>query len=156
MKRLFILMLCFIATLNIQAQKELSIDNIFEGKGIDKSRVTETIIRGDQLKPYHLTSFHSVKFNATESERDEVEKQFYIYINHNELRNNDGKTNSEMEIRGGHLYYGISEVKSGSPFDRRYICYQCGSSTHGFFSLTLVILEGHVSLQDLRKMFKKK
>lgn len=157
MKRLIFLMLCITAAMSIQAQNELSINDIFEGKGIDKSRITETIIRGEQLAPYHLTTFHSIKFNVNEKERNDLEKQFYAYISKNAARSEGGKTNSEMESRGGHLYYAIAEVKSLSPFNRRYICYQCSSTPIvGLSSLTLVSLEGHVSLQNLRKMFKKK
>lgn len=156
MKRLIFLMLCITTAMSIQAQNELNIDAIFKGKGIDKSRITETIIRGEQLEPYHLTAFHSIKFNVNDKERNDIEKQFYAYISQNAARNNGGKTNSEMESRGGHLYYAIAEVKPLSPFDRRYICYQCSPDANDTFRLTLVSLEGHVSLQNLRKMFKKK
>ncbi|MDE5999466.1 MAG: hypothetical protein K2H04_05275 [Bacteroidaceae bacterium] len=157
MRRLIFLMLCITTAMSIQAQKDRGINDIFEGNGIDKSRITETIIRGEQLEPYHLTVFHSIKFNATEKERNDIEKQFYTYISQNASRNDGGKPNSEMESRGGHLYYAIAEVKPLSPFDRRYICYQCSSTPMaGTFSLTLVSLEGKVSLQNLRKMFKKK
>ncbi|MBQ6965003.1 MAG: hypothetical protein IJP82_04855 [Bacteroidaceae bacterium] len=156
MKRLMILILCAITTVSIHAQKWLSISDIFEGKVIDKSRITETLIKGEQLEPYHLTSFHSVKFNATEKERDDIEKAFYTDMTQHAAKNSSGKPNSEMENRGGHLYYAIAEVKPDSPFDRRYICYQCSKGAHATFGITLVCLEGHVSLQDLRKMFKKK
>mgnify|MGYP006873053893 CR=1 FL=1 len=156
MKRLTLLILCIIATAGIHAQSRVSISDIFEGKVIDKSRITETLIRGEQLEPYHLTSFHSVKFNASEKEREEVEKAFCADMTQYAAKSNSGKPNSEMENRGGHLYYAIAEVKPESPFDRRYICYQCSTGAHGTFGITLVCLEGHVSLQDLRKMFKKK
>ncbi len=148
-------MLCITTAMSIHAQKELSINDILKGNGIDKSRVTETIIRGERLKPYHLTSFHSIKFNATEKERDDTEKQFYTYITQNAAQGKDGKTNSELESRGGHLYYAIAEVKPLSPYDRRYICYQCSPDANNTFRLTLVTLEGRVSLQNLQKMFKK-
>ena len=156
MKRLILLILNVVITASLYAQKGLNINDIFEGKVIDKSRITETLIRGEQLEAYHLTAFHSVKFNATEKERNVVEKAFYADMAQNDIRKEKGKENSEMENRGGHLYYAIVEVKPYSPFDRRYICSQCSTETHGAFGITVVCLEGQVSLQDLRRMFKKK
>lgn len=156
MKRWILLVFCTTVAMAIHAQKRLNISDFFDGKDIDKSSVTETFIQGDQLKPYHLTSFHSVKFNTSEKERDYLEKDFYGYMMRNAVKTAGGKSNCEMESRSGHLYYAIVEVKPSSPFDQRFISYQCSTTPRGTCDITLVCLEGHVSLQDLRKMFKKK
>ncbi|MBR1668594.1 MAG: hypothetical protein IJ693_09995 [Bacteroidaceae bacterium] len=156
MKRLILLILCTVSMTSIQAQRGLNINALFEGKVIDKSRLTETLVRGEQLEAYHLTAFHSIKFTASEKERDLAEKAFYADMTQNDIKKDKGTLNSEMENQGGHLYYAIIEVKPDTPFDRRYICYQCSEGTHGTYNITLVCLEGKVSLQDLRRMFKKK
>lgn len=153
MKRFLLLILCLVSLVHADAQSGLYINDVFEGKDISKKEMVETLIRGDQLSQYLLTVFHSVKFTATEQQRDAVEKKFKMDMEHN-TKKSGNKQNCEMEIRGGHLFYAIVEVNSRSD-ERRYISYQCSATTApNRYNITLVYIEGYCDLKKLKKIFK--
>lgn len=153
MKRVILLIICFISLVTIHAQSGLYINDVFEGKDISKKEMVETLIKGEQLAQYHLTVFHSVKFTATEQQRDAVEKKFQMDMEHN-TKNSNGKQNCEMEMRNGHLFYAIVEVDSHS-FERKHISYQCSATTApNKYNITLVYIEGYCDIKQLKKIFK--
>lgn len=154
MRRFTALVICLLALPYAHAQSGLYINDVFEGKDIDKKKMVETLIRGEQLARYRLTAFHSVKFTATEQLRDVVEKKFQMDMERNAIPQK-GKQNCEMELRNGHLFYAIVEVGTRSSVERHYISYQCSTTTApGKFNITLVYIEGHCDINQLKKIFK--
>lgn len=155
MKRFILLIFNFIILSAMQAQEGLHINTVFEGKVIDKDKMVETLIMGEQLSRYNLTAFHCVKFTASSEQRDAIEKLFKMDIE-DHGKNLISNENCEMELRNGHLFYAIAEVKSQSPFLMRYISYQCSSTTvsNNRHNITLVCIDGRCKLQQLKKFFK--
>ncbi|MCH5174986.1 MAG: hypothetical protein J1F40_03810 [Prevotellaceae bacterium] len=154
MRRIILLFLCFISLTNAYSQSGLYINDVFEGKDINKKEMVETLIKGEQLAQYHLTVFHSVKFTATEQQRDVVEKKFQLDMENN-TKNFSNKQNCEMEMRNGHLFYAIAEVDSHSYAERKHISYQCSATTvPNKYNITLVYIEGYCDLKQLKKIFK--
>ena len=71
-----LVMLC--VSLCAFAQKGLRINDVFEGKVILKSKMQESLIKGDNLASYNLKVLHTVKFTTPfKLRREEVEKLFY-------------------------------------------------------------------------------
>ncbi|MCR5535456.1 MAG: DUF6108 family protein [Bacteroidaceae bacterium] len=145
-----LVMLC--VSLCAFAQKGLRINDVFEGKVILKSKMQESLIKGDNLASYNLKVLHTVKFTTPfKLRREEVEKLFYEDM---ENRLSDDDENMELETRNGHLYYAIVQLSDTEKGAHRYICYQCRDKS-GDYDITLVYMEGKASLADLRRTFKK-
>lgn len=154
MKRFILLIISLIVISYAHGQSGLYINDVFEGKDISKKDMVETLIKGEQLAQYHLTTFHSVKFTATEQQRDAVEKKFQMDMERN-TKNLHSQQNCEMELRNGHLFYAIAEVDTRSWPERRYISYQCSATTApNKYNITLVYIEGRCDLNKLKKIFK--
>ena len=153
MRRLFtILWMLTSICLSALAQKGLKINDVFEGKVILKSKMQESLIKGDNLAAYNLKVLHTVKFTTPfRLRREEVEKLFYEDM---EKRLSDDDENMELESRNGHLYYAIVQLSNTEKGAHRFICYQCRDKS-GDYDITLVYMEGKASLADLRKTFKK-
>ena len=152
MRRFILLIICFIPIAATYAQSGLHINDVFEGKDISKKEMVETLIKGEQLAQYHLTVFHSVKFTATEQQRDAVEKKFQMDM---ESKSSNNQQNCEMEMRNGHLFYAIAEVDSHPYSGRKHISYQCSATTvPNKYNITLVYIEGYCDLKQLKKIFK--
>ena len=157
MKRIILLIICILSLANANAQSGLHINDVFEGKDISKKEMVETLIKGVQLEQYQLRVFHSVKFTATEQQRDAVEKKFQMDLDDHIKTYSDNTTNYEMERRGGHLFYAIAEVNARSHSGRQYISYQCSATTiPNKFNITLVYIEGYCTFDQLKHTFKKK
>ena len=145
-----LVMLC--VSLCAFAQKGLRINDVFEGKIILKSKMQESLIKGDNLASYNLKVLHTVKFTTPfKLRREEVEKLFYEDM---ENRLSDDDENMELESRNGHLYYAIVQLSNTEKGAHRFICYQCRDKSGGY-DITLVYMEGKASLADLRRTFKK-
>ena len=134
------------------AQEGLQINEAFEGKVIDKQCMQESLVKGENLKPYKLEMLHTIKFAAGSKDRAKLNA---LFTKDMEERISDDDSNMEYESRDGYIYYAIVQLTDNKKGRHRYICYQCKeNSSH--YDITLVYMEGTASLADLRKTFKKK
>lgn len=134
------------------AQKGLCINEVFEGKLIEKERMQESLVKGDNLAAYNLKVLHTVKFGANDEERARVDQ---LFTEDMKERISDDDSNMEYESRDGFIYYAIVQLTDNKEGTHRYICYQC-KERYSHYYITLVYMEGMASLSDLRKTFKKK
>lgn len=137
------------------AQAGLNINDIFEGKVVSRKFMNESIIQGESLKAYSLDVLRTVKFTATEKERDEVERLFMLDI---EPFMHGTTDNIELEKREEHLYYAIVQIanaKKGDEEKNKYICYQCRKNAK-MFDITVVYMKGEATMLQLRDTFRKK
>ena len=136
----------------VTAQEGLQINEVFEGKILDKEEMRESLIKGETLEPYKLDMLHTIKFAANSKERAKVNA---LFIRDMEDRISNDDSNMEYESRDGYIYYAIVQITDNKKGRHRYICYQCrDKSDH--YDITLAYMEGKASLADLRKTFKKK
>ena len=139
-------------TLCTTAQEGLHINEVFEGKVIDKQYMQESLVKGQNLDPYKLKVLHTVKFSGDKTHRGKVDALFNMDM---QERISDDDSNMELESRNGFIYYAIVQLTDNKEGTHRYICYQCRDRSN-HYDITLVYMEGKASLADLRKSFKKK
>ncbi len=141
----FIILLMVFATTN--AQSHLNIAPMFDGSPRWKLKFTAVHLEGNYLKPYNLTLFKSLTTHDSRN-YDEIE----------EMVEKDGKNAIDKECGyiNGKLYYAFYQMK---PKDNKYqyIFYRNSSlRKEQPNEVTIVYMEGYVSLQELKKMFKNK
>ena len=134
------------------AQEGLRINEVFEGKVIDKQCMQESLVKGENLAPYNLKVLHTVKLAANDEVRAKVD---HLFNEDMKERISDDDSNMELESRDGFIYYAIVQLTDNKARTHRYICYQCKEKSN-YYDITLVYMEGKASLADLRKTFKKK
>lgn len=134
------------------AQEGLHINEVFEGKLLDKEEMQESLVKGENLAPYNLKVLHMLKFSAGSDDRARVDR---LFCQDMQQRISDDDSNMEMESRDGFIYYAIVQLTNTRKGLHRYICYQCRDKSD-YYLITLVYMEGKASLADLRKTFKKK
>ncbi|MCI6642722.1 MAG: DUF6108 family protein [Alloprevotella sp.] len=134
---LMLLLLMGVSTMAM-AQKGLQVERLFAGKVVPRQKMTETFVKGQRLSSYRLTLFRSLRFTATEAERQQVEA----------LVRNDAKTatSKEVDIRNGQWQYALCQLPP--THTQRYLCYQRTGN-----SLLVVYLEGSATLSELKNMF---
>jgi len=147
MKRLMlILLLSFCLFPVVQAQKGLHIGEFFNRKF---AKATLVQVEGRELKPYHLTLYRSFSIGETENVADRMEQCVMA-----DARLAYSKETGEL---GERLYYAFLALppREGQQANR-YIFYRNVSLRQGGKDeLTLVYMEGSVTMDELKKLFKK-
>lgn len=128
----------------IWEQTGLQIDSLFSWEFVPAAKITVSVVSGKKLKPYNLDYFRSVRFLATEAEKDKV----ISWIESDARRAED----KEMESEGGKLTYALLCFPAGNSRNR-YIGYQVKAAVEGDY-VTVVYLSGKATAQDLRVIFK--
>ncbi len=149
MKRLIItsgLLLLFV--LHAHAQTNLSIRVFFDDNYPYANESRMVWVEGKELKPYHLKLYRSI---STEKKQEMMEMELAVL--------KDGKEAADKEIGyiGQRLYYAFLSFKplaAGSNI-KRYVFYRNASlKSKDKKDATLVYMEGTVSMEELKKMFK--
>lgn len=143
-KVFLIVALCLFALMPAYAQKGLQIDSLFNGKLVNVSTMTESIVSGKKLNPYNLDYFRSVRFVADDGKIAKVAT----------LIRNDSMIAEEkdMESEGGRLVYAL--LKFPRKMDKnRYVGYQV-KRIGGSDYVTVVYMEGAATVEDLKVIFK--
>lgn len=136
------LMICAVSA--AVAQKNLKINQAFDGRYRDNPAVQEVFITGSQLRGYGLSLYHSLTIQGMPEEAKALEKMVV----------NDGKNAVDKEIvyRDGGLYYGFYQFDA--KFDGyRYIFYLDQNRTGGNKTI-LIYMEGVASPEVIKKMLK--
>lgn len=92
-------MVMMIVATAASAQKGLNVDNIFDGRYRDNKGAVETIIRGEAIRKYDLSTYHSLTLADMPDAADYIES----LIRKDEA---DALTR-EVNYRDGKLYYGF-------------------------------------------------
>ena len=149
MKRLIIMILvsvCF--ALKLDAQQNLAISPFFDEKSAYTKDARMVWVDSPELEPFKLTLYKSI---STEK-KDVVEKM-------EKAVRKDSKMAADKEIGyiGDNLYYAFVTLKPAALNStlKRHIFYRNASlKPHGKKDATLVYMEGHVTMDELKKMFK--
>lgn len=140
-RRIILFLLFLFSVMGMQAQTGLAINPVFKGAVVPASRMVETSVRGRSLSQYHLTYYHSLRFEASKKE----------LLTINSLFDQDRKQAVETY-----------RVEKGSHAGKYIISLQPQGRTHRFLcfsfqntNVTLVYMEGSVgSLRELRKLLE--
>ena len=143
-KLLLVVALCLGALLPAHAQKGLQIDNLFSGKLVDMSMVSESIVSGKKLVPYNLDYFRSVRFMADEKQVSKVTK----WIREDAQMAEE----QDMESENGRLVYALLKFPRRME-KNRYVGYQI-KRISGKDYVTVVYMEGAAIVEDLKVIFK--
>ena len=147
MRRHLTIILMLMAFAATNAQSNLNIAPMFDGTPRWKLKFTAIHLEGKYLKPYDLTLFISLTTRDSRN-YDEIE----------DMVEKDGKNaiDKESGYINGKLYYAFYLMK---PKDNKYqyIFYRNSSLRKDEPNeVTLVYMEGYVSLKELKEMFKNK
>lgn len=137
-------------SLSAKAQDGLHIASLFNGQYHDHKDATEVLMKGRKLAPYHLTLFRSLTLNTATARTLPIEK----------LVRADGANavDKEVNLRGGHLYYGFYQLKPKGK-THRYLFYRNNSLKPGTghpLTLTLIYMEGTATIDELKRTFGSK
>lgn len=164
MRHLLLSILFLLTILPAKAQKGLYVNEIFEGDIVKKTYMVDNLIKGEQLKPYKLTFFRSLKFKASAEGRAKIEKLVSEDIKNSldlELERQRGKESDKNATPLSPPFsYVMMTLPPDGKFDpnspnRWYLCYQCTPYKKNEYAITLVFMKGHATVKELRKMFKK-
>ncbi len=148
MKRLlFFITILTLTALPLYAQKGMAVAALFDGRYKNRPDATEVLVKGRPLKSYGLTLFRSLTLKPSAAEAKHIEQ----------LVRTDGRQAIDQEtgMKNGRLYYGFYCFP---PRDGhyRYLFYRNDAVRSGRQpDLTLIYMEGTVSLDQLKRMFTK-
>lgn len=148
MKRWVILWIIILSVLSGYAQKGMHVDALFESCFKHDKRAVEVLIKGKELKKYHLTLFRSLTVTDAPAVSEEIE----------ELVSRDALAAVDKEEGrvGKKLYYGFYCFPPRDD-NYRYLFYRNTLVAPGSkkkAEVTVVYMEGEVTLEELKQMFK--
>ena len=148
MKRWVILWIIILSVLSGYAQKGMDVDALFESRFKHDKRAVEVLIKGKELKKYHLTLFRSLTVTDAPAVSEEIE----------ELVSRDALAAVDKEEGrvGKKLYYGFYCFPLRDD-NYRYLFYRNTLVAPGSkkkAEVTVVYMEGKVTLEELKQMFK--
>lgn len=147
-RRWIILGIIMLAVLPLWAQKGMHVEALFDGRFKQDKRAVEVLIKGKELKKYHLTLFRSLTVTDSPTLFKEIEA----------LVSQDAETAVDKEVGkvGTRLYYGFF-CFSPKNESYRYLFYRNTSvvpNSNKKSEVTVVYIEGQVTLEELKQMFK--
>ncbi len=132
------------ATLHARANTPAALEALFNGPYHNHKNATETVITGAPLKPYSLSTFHSLAVRKDPALATALE---------NAVKSDGAQAIWQETVnRGGRLESGVYELKSQNK-TRRYILY-LNSFISGGNEATIIYLEGKATPQQIKKLIK--
>ena len=148
MKKVFtitILMLAFVV--EAQSQTSLQIAELFNGSYKRKDNAIEVVVKGNQLKRYKLEVFRSLTIKNDPKDFERIEK-----LVEQDEKHAISKETGHIGERLYYAFYCFSPQKGRF----RYIFYRNSSLRKTESNeLTLIYMEGNVTMDELKVMFKK-
>ena len=148
MKRIYAIIVLMLAlVMEGQSQTGLQIAELFNGKYKRKDNAIEVVVKGNQLERYKLKVFRSLTVKNDPKDFERIEK----------LVEQDEKNAISKETGriGERLYYAFYCFPSEKEH-YRYIFYRNSSLRKTESNeLTLIYMEGNVTMDELKIMFKK-
>ena len=147
MKRFLLITLITLLALpfSARAQEGLQIDSLFNDGFVPKSRITESIVSGRELRPYNLDYFRSVRLQASDGEI----RRIVSWIEGDALM----AVEKEMDLENSEMVYALLRFGSNNG-KNRYVGYQVKESSGGSKYVTVVYMTGKASARDLKIIFK--
>ena len=147
-RRCIILGISFLVLLPLWAQKGMNVESLFDGRFKQDRRAIEVLIKGKDLKKYHLTLFRSLTLTDAPELSEEIET----------LVIKDAETAVDKEVGkvGSRLYYGFYCFPPKNE-SYRYLFYRNSSvapDSSKESEVTIVYMEGEVTLEELKQMFR--
>ena len=146
-KILIIVILMFAWVVEAWSQEDLYIAELFNGQYKRKDNAIEVIVKGNQLERYRLKVFRSLTVKNDPKDFERIEKLV--------LQDEKNAINKETGHIGQRLYYAFYCL----PSKKNHYCYifYRNSSLRKVEDneLTLIYMEGNVTLDELKAMFKK-
>ncbi|MBQ8521994.1 MAG: hypothetical protein IJ456_11640 [Bacteroides sp.] len=147
MKRLIVgIMMTLAFVCEGRAQEGLHIAGLFDGRYKRSDNAIEVTIKGKELKPYRLTYFRSLTIKESPADFERMER----------LVKEDAREAVDKETGhiGERLYYGFYCLPPRKGV-MRYLFYRNSSLRKVEpCEATLIYMEGNVSLEELKEMFK--
>lgn len=134
--------------LPLAAQQGMHVEELFNGRFKKDHRAVEVLIKGKELKKYHLTLFRSL----TISNAPEVFEKMEALVRKDAVHAVD----KEVGTISNRLYYGFYCFPSQND-TFRYLFYRNTAAKPGSEKqpeATLVYMEGKVTLEELKQMFQ--
>ena len=148
MKKVFAIIVLMLAlVVEGRSQTGLQIAELFDGQYKRKDNAIEVVVKGNQLERYRLKVFRSLTVKNDPKDFERIEK----------LVEQDEKNAISKETGriGERLYYAFYCFPSEKEH-YRYIFYRNSSLRKTESNeLTLIYMEGNVTMDELKKMFKK-
>lgn len=131
-----------LAILPAAAQNDLAVGSIFDGRYRNKANATETVITGDALKEYKLSTFRSITITGDDTSWKEIEP----------LVKRDGAKalSKEEKIVNGHLFGAFYELPRHNG-RRRYLFY-LNRTLKGGERIMIIYLDGKASPSEVRDL----
>ena len=144
--KIFLILLIAILkkSLNAAATTPASLAQLFDGTYQKKNHATETIITGAPLKPYSLSTFHSLAVTEDPLLALPLEKAAVADGAHALWK--------ETVNKGGRMESGVYELKPQGK-NRRYVLY-LNSFLSGGNEAIIIYLEGKATPQQIKKLIK--
>lgn len=160
-RTLFIIIALLATVLTASAQKGLHVNEVFDGDIVEKTYMVENIVKGQQLQRYGLSYFRSIKFKASEDERQKIERLVELDMKNSFDLEQERKVASAGKNQKVSLVYAIMTLPpegQGHTYgpNHWYLCYQCAPYKKQEYAITLVFMEGTASIEKLRTMFNQK
>ena len=146
-RKLLMIGVLLFATAEAWSQEGLRIGELFDGSYKRKNNAIEVTVKGETLKRYRLKLFRSLTVKNDPKDFERIEK----------LVEADGKdaVSKETGRIGERLYYAFY-CFSPHKGQLRYVFYRNSSLREVEANeLTLVYIEGNVTMDELKNMFKK-
>lgn len=146
-RRLIILVLGMLLGMQAWSQTGLRIAELFDGSYKRKDNTIEVVVKGKELERYQLKVFRSLTIKNAPKDFLHVEK----------LVEQDGREAISKETGriGNRLYYAFYAFPPHKGLFR-YVFFRNSSLRKTEPNeLTLVYMEGHVTMEELKMMFKK-
>lgn len=137
-------MVMMIVATAASAQQGLNVDNIFDGRYRDNKGAVETIIRGEAIRKYDLSTYHSLTLADMPDAADYIESL---------IRKDEANAlTREVNYRDGKLYYGFYRLKNRNGL-RRYLFYLNQHLNKGN-KIMVIYLDGNATTEYVKKMLK--
>lgn len=148
MKRIFIIIILMFGWLmEGWSQEGLHIDELFNGQYKRKDNAIEVVVKGHWLERYRLKVFRSLTVKNDPKDFERIENLV--------LQDEKNAVSKETGHIGERLYYAFYCLPSDKEH-YRYIFYRNSSLRKVEDNeLTLIYMEGNVTMDELKMMFKK-
>lgn len=146
-RRTVLVLWCMLVPALLFAQHGLEVGRVFDGRYQKNRNAVEVIVKGRKLKPYGLTVFRSLTLRNAPSDFNTISAWVET----------DGRkaVDKEVGLLHGRLYYGFYRFKQEGKEPYRYLFFRnTALRDRQRQEVTVVYMEGHVSIARLKQMFK--
>lgn len=137
-----LLLLIIAGTAGAAAQSTLAVGSLFDGRYRNRPDATETVISGEALKAYNLTTFRSITLTGSDTGWQEIEKMV--------KRDGRDAVNKEEKIVNGRLLGAFYELPRQNG-KHRYLFY-LNRIINGGDKVMIIYLEGKAGLKEVREL----